>query len=192
MGITSKSPFHTRPLRAYTISHPILPLANMGNTSYDDHWNVYNFGANTSVRVILRNWNPSAHPMHVHGHNFFVIGDGVGEWDGTIINGPSPQRRDTQMLRGADPADLSRPGYLVVQYDTDNPGVWPFHCHVAWHVSQGLYLNMLEQGSDLQKVELPPIVSENCKAWDEFSSTHKVDQIDSGLMVQPPMELVKE
>jgi Multicopper oxidase len=26
-----------------------------------------------------------------------------------------------------------------MQFDADNPGVWPFHCHIAWHLSQVRY-----------------------------------------------------
>ena len=49
--------------------HPLLVLANQGNTSYpqDPQWNVYNFGNNNSVRVIVKNTIPAAHPMHLHG-----------------------------------------------------------------------------------------------------------------------------
>jgi hypothetical protein len=32
---------------------------------------------------------------------------------------------------------------MVFQIDADNPGMWPFHCHIAWHVSGGLYMNIL-------------------------------------------------
>lgn len=66
----------------------------------------------------------------------FVLDEGVGEWDGsTIVNGANPQRRDVQLLQPR--------GYMVVQIDADNPGVWPFHCHIAWHVSAGLYINLM-------------------------------------------------
>lgn len=74
--------------------------------------------------------------MHLHGHNMYVLSEGAGTWDGsTVVNGGNPQRRDVQLLRPD--------GYLVLQYDAVNPGVWPFHCHIAWHVSAGLYINLL-------------------------------------------------
>ena len=116
---------------------PLLLLAQQGNYSYpyDPQWNVYDFGSNSSIRLVVHNDFPAAHPMHMHGHNMFVLASGVGTWDGTVVNPDNPQRRDVQML----PAF----GYIVVQITTDNPGVWPFHCHIAWHVSQGLYMNML-------------------------------------------------
>lgn len=116
---------------------PILLLASEGNTSYpyDPQWNVYNFGTNGSVRIILNSKIPTSHPMHLHGHNFNVLAEGMGRWNGRISNLDNPQRRDVQMMRPW--------GYVVLQYDTDNPGVWPLHCHIAWHVSDGLYITTM-------------------------------------------------
>lgn len=59
-----------------------------------------------------------------------VLAEGIGTWDGsTIVNAANPQRRDTQLIQPS--------GYLVVQIELGNAGVWPFHCHVAWHISEG-------------------------------------------------------
>ena len=70
----------------------------------------------------------------------FVLDEGVGTWDGTsVVNSANPQRRDVQLLQPH--------GYIVVQIDADNPGVWPFHCHIAWHVSAGLYINLMVMSS---------------------------------------------
>lgn len=117
---------------------PLLLLAKAGNTSYpnDPQWNVYNTGSNETIRLVVKNPTPISHPMHLHGHNMFILSEGVGDWDGsTIVNAQNPQRRDVQLLRPN--------GYMVVQLDADNPGVWPFHCHIAWHVSGGLYVNIM-------------------------------------------------
>lgn len=117
-------------------SFPLLNLAHSGNTSYPDdpQWNVYNFGQNTSIRIILHNRTPISHPMHLHGHNFYVLAEGPGNFTGEVNTG-NVQRRDTQLVQPN--------GYLVIEFVTDNPGVWPFHCHIAWHVSSGLYVNIL-------------------------------------------------
>ena len=156
--------------------HPILLLANLGNTSYpyDPQWNVYNFGNNNSVRIIVKNEIPAAHPMHLHGHNFFVLAEGKGTWDGTIAHGQNPQRRDVQLLQPG-------PSYLVLQYDTDNPGVWPFHCHIAWHVSAGLYVNLMEQTDLIKKRVIPSVVAQTCRDWADYSGHNVVEEIDSGL-----------
>ena len=66
--------------------------------------------------------------MHLHGHEYWLLNEGPGRWDRhTIINPSNPLRRDTHNLRPN--------GYMVLQYTADNPGVWPFHCHIAWHLS---------------------------------------------------------
>ena len=160
--------------------HPLLILANQGNTSYpyDPQWNVYNFGTNSSVRIILKNTFPAAHPMHLHGHNFNVLAEGVGEWDGTVTHIQNTQRRDVQLLQPGSPAS---PGYIVIQYNTDNPGVWPLHCHIAWHVSGGLYINVMEQTEKIKQRVLPDTVSQTCRDWYNYSGHNIVLEIDSGL-----------
>ena len=112
--------------------------------------------------------------MHMHGHNYFVVSEGEGRWDGTTITRPSnPQRRDTQMVR--------RAGYVVLDFILDNPGIWPFHCHIAWHISEGLYMNIMERPTEITQMEIPTVMGETCDAWNAYSSTHIVDQIDSGV-----------
>jgi FtsP/CotA-like multicopper oxidase with cupredoxin domain len=77
-------------------------------------------GSNSSIRLVVTNNSPAPHPMHLHGHTMSVLAEGVGTWDGTITNPSNPQRRDTQQVLVG--------GYIVIQFDADNPGVWPFHC----------------------------------------------------------------
>lgn len=66
------------------------------------------------------------HPMHLHGHDFWILGTGVGQFSDvgiSALNFENPTRRDTEML----PAG----GWLVVAFNTDNPGAWLFHCHIC-------------------------------------------------------------
>lgn len=93
--------------------------------------------------------------MHLHGHNFFVLAEGQGTWDGKITNYPATQRRDVQIIQQSK--DFTTPSYLVIQYDTDNPGVWPFHCHIAWHVSAGLYINAMEHPDKIKQKVIPQV-----------------------------------
>jgi FtsP/CotA-like multicopper oxidase with cupredoxin domain len=128
------------------LSHPLLLLAEQGNTSYPDdpQWNVYDFKENKSIRLVVRTIDPLSHPMHLHGHNFWVVAQGTGKWDGTVTRHENPQRRDTQLLDVGNPYDpAGGASYIVLEFVADNPGVWPFHCHVAWHVSDGLYINIM-------------------------------------------------
>jgi len=52
-------------------------------------------------------------------------------------------RRDTFVLRPD--------GYIVLRFAADNPGVWLFHCHIEWHVDQGLVATMVEAPMEIQK-----------------------------------------
>ena len=159
---------------------------------------MHNYGKNASVRFIIENAGPQPHPMHVHGHNVFILAEGActrgpsasgggppaatkrdaGEsgncWDGTIVNPTNPARRDVHMLL---------PGqFIVIQWYQDNPGVWPLHCHIAWHLSSGFVWTVLEDADTIQQdFSIPSVMAETCRGWAAFTGGAVVDQIDSGL-----------
>ncbi|KAK4160889.1 Cupredoxin [Cladorrhinum sp. PSN259] len=151
-------------------SNPVLLLENGGIAAYaaDPAQMTYNVGSNSSVRIIINNYsmtNRSQHPMHLHGHDFWVVAEGVGKWDG-VAKLKNPMRRDTHILR---PGDRSiGPGYVVIDFVTDNPGVWPLHCHLAWHVSAGLYVNILERPDDIAKMKIPNSLDRTCRDWKAY------------------------
>ena len=70
----------------------------------------------------------------------------------------------------------------------DNPGAWLFHCHIAWHASNGLSLTFLERMADLKDqitAQDKKDYADNCAAWKEyFDGQTVVSQIDSGLKVR--------
>lgn len=160
---------------------PVLLKAKLGHSDYPASYNVYNFGQSKSIRMIVFNHAPTgAHPMHMHGHNMYILAEGYGSWDGTVVNPNNPQRRDVQVLPNSKSPD--NPAYIVVQFDADNPGVWPFHCHIAWHVSGGLYLNILERPDDIQKdMAIPGVMAQTCRDWSTWTGQNVVKEIDSGL-----------
>ncbi|KAJ9628503.1 hypothetical protein H2203_002402 [Taxawa tesnikishii (nom. ined.)] len=159
---------------------PVLLEAKLGHREFDPEWNVYDFGSNRSVRLVLYNHVPVSHPMHMHGHNMYILDEGYGTYSGSVQGGSNPQRRDVQLLWPAKPDGT--PSYMVIQIDLDNPGVWPFHCHIAWHVSAGLYINILERPDDIvNSMNIPGIMAQTCRDWSAFTGNHVPDQIDSGL-----------
>ncbi|KAL2158728.1 hypothetical protein VTH06DRAFT_4210 [Thermothelomyces fergusii] len=155
--------------------HPVLLQAFHQNFTFTDPMaNVYNFGTNKTVRIVLNTVYQSAHPMHIHGHAFQVLAEGPGAWDGhTIVNPQNPLRRDTHIQR--------RYGHLVIQFKTDNPGVWSYHCHIAWHASMGFTIVFLEHPEELANTTVPFIMDQTCVDWHEWTKNHPVDQIDSGI-----------
>ncbi|NKM25506.1 multicopper oxidase family protein [Rhizobium laguerreae] len=74
------------------------------------------------VEVAISNASMMAHPMHLHGHHFQVIGI-----NGTPVAGAV---RDTVLL----PPMTN----VVLAFDADNPGRWPLHCHHLYHMATGM------------------------------------------------------
>lgn len=160
---------------------PVLLDAKNGQSNYPSEYNVYNFGQSSSIRFVVYNHaQAGSHPMHLHGHNMYILAQGFGTWDGRITNPQNPQRRDVQIL--PSPQSATVPAYIVVQIDADNPGVWPFHCHIAWHLSEGLYINILERPRDIRNdMQIPSVMAQTCTDWDAYTQGNIPEQIDSGL-----------
>ncbi|TFB01096.1 Laccase-2 [Trichoderma ghanense] len=154
---------------------PTLLLSNLGNHTFEPQWSVRNTGNAKSVRVNVINYSGAPHPMHLHGFNMYILHEGWGEWDGKSIIRPSnPQRRDVFMVRAG--------GHVVMQFDAaSNPGVWPFHCHIAWHASAGLFTQFLTAPDEVRRLRIPHVVAETCRQWGGWTNTNIPEQIDSGL-----------
>ncbi|KAH7136085.1 Cupredoxin [Dendryphion nanum] len=164
-------------------NQPILLQAKNGDLDYKPEWNVFNFNTEGSVRLQLVNHGLiGGHPMHLHGHDFHVLAEGFGDWDGAVTNAENTVRRDVHTLQNArNTTEGVVPSYIVIQYTSDNPGVWPLHCHLAWHVSGGLFMNTLERPDDIQKQVFDEDVFDGCKLWDAYTASNPPNQIDSGL-----------
>ncbi|KAF2154467.1 multicopper oxidase [Myriangium duriaei CBS 260.36] len=153
---------------------PILLEAKLNNLNFPPERAVFDMKTASSVRLNITSIGfPASHPMHLHGHNMQVLAEGLGSWDGTIVNPQNPQRRDTQIMRPN--------GFLVVQWNTTNPGMWMFHCHIAWHISEGNGINFLEQTPTLQGMQFPGSIAQTCRDWAAHNGHAAIDQIDSGL-----------
>ncbi|KAK0723520.1 multicopper oxidase-domain-containing protein [Lasiosphaeria miniovina] len=134
----------------------------------DDTW-VYlvitgpgNNGASTNH---TRSFFPVAHPMHLHGHDFALLAQGndSSKLPDVKLKFDNPPRRDVVLL----PSN----GYVVVAFKADNPGSWLFHCHIPWHASSGLALQILERQADLQKMLTDARLAETrrvCREWDAW------------------------
>ncbi len=85
------------------------------------------------VRIRLANLGPmDHHPIHLHGHTFEIVAT-----DGGTIPA-SARHPDTTVLV---PVGSTR----TIEFVADNPGDWPFHCHMTHHV-------MNQMGHDVANV----------------------------------------
>ena len=77
------------------------------------------------------------------------------------LNLNNPPRRDVALL----PAN----GYLVLAFKSDNPGAWLLHCHIAWHASSGLALQILEREREIHVSNASrDAIDETCMQWKEW------------------------
>ncbi|KAE8842935.1 hypothetical protein PTNB73_00984 [Pyrenophora teres f. teres] len=173
----NNSPYHGN----YNV--PILLKAKLGETDFRPEWNVYEFPDAEHVRIVLVNHAMiGGHPMHLHGHDFHVLAEGHGEWDGVVTNSGNTIRRDTHLMANARlVGNVTEPSYMVIQYVQNNPGVWPLHCHLAWHVSGGLFMQILENTEEIKKQDFGAEQFDLCDSWDAYSAVNILNQIDSGL-----------
>lgn len=70
------------------------------------------------VEITFINSTSMSHPMHLHGHVFQVTAINDKAFDGAM--------RDTILVMPNT--------RLSIQFDADNPAVWPLHCHVLYHL----------------------------------------------------------
>jgi FtsP/CotA-like multicopper oxidase with cupredoxin domain len=98
--------------------------------------------------------------MHLHGFNMYIVAQGgPGEaYNGTVVRPNNPMRRDTFTTAAY--------GYTVFQFDAaDNPGMWPFHCHMAVHSATGMVMQFLTSPDKVAEYEIPSKLNDACAAW---------------------------
>ena len=114
-----------------------------GNTTYDTQEAVINLPTpNDWMYLIIQETNTAPHPIHLHGHDFYILASGSGTFNDSIaLQTTNPPRRDVAMLPSA--------GYLVLAFQADNPGIWLMHCHIGWHTSEGFALQFVERYDEI-------------------------------------------
>ncbi|CAZ85230.1 unnamed protein product [Tuber melanosporum] len=126
---------------------------------------------------------PTRHPIHLHGHDFILLAQNDTQWDASDwtaadafnnMNYNNPPRRDVALL--------PRNGYIVIAFKTDNPGPWLIHCHIAWHASSGLAMQIMEDQENIERtIRDKRAIQETCDAWNTWNATRNVEQDDSGV-----------
>lgn len=166
---------------------PTLKYVAENNLNFPQSYNVVRVSdtAAWTYWVIQQAANapPIAHPIHLHGHDTFILGTGTGQFSAAThfsqLRFNNPPRRDVALLPGG--------GWLVIAYPTDNPGAWLMHCHIAFHVAMGLSVQFLEKRA---QIPLPAPNSEwynTCTNWNNYQANRPVyPQDDSGLRKRWP------
>ncbi|CAA3026883.1 laccase-1 [Olea europaea subsp. europaea] len=130
------------------------PLSENMNTEFGTKLIEVPYG--TRLEIVLQDTNflnPENHPIHVHGHNFFVVGSGFGNFDSSkdpsYYNLVDPPERNT--------VAVPMGGWAAIRLNADNPGVWFIHCHLEEHTTWGLAMGFIvKNGPKPSQCVLPP------------------------------------
>jgi L-ascorbate oxidase len=96
---------------------------------------------------VMRRNASEQHPFHLHGHHFWLLGTGPGQFNATnaTLNTVNPAYRDT--------ATVPPYGWVAFRFLADNRGTWLLHCHIFWHQFMGQTVVFSEEA---ELVKAPP------------------------------------
>ncbi|KAK7338665.1 hypothetical protein VNO77_19289 [Canavalia gladiata] len=146
---------------------PLIPFNYTGtppnNTMVSNGTKVVVVPFNTSVELVMQDTSilgAESHPVHLHGFNFFVVGQGFGNFD---------PNKDPLNFNLVDPIErntvgVPSGGWVAIRFLADNPGVWLMHCHLEIHTSWGLKMAWIVLDGNLpnQKLLPPPTDLPKC------------------------------
>ncbi|KAI3936277.1 hypothetical protein MKX01_016309, partial [Papaver californicum] len=144
-GVDGEKPAENFPPNYDITKPPVYPSSKYGSS-------VYKLDYGTTIDVIIQNANALApdtsevHPWHLHGHDFWVLGYGEGKFssDSSNLNLENPPLRNNVVLFPH--------GWTAIRFMTDNPGVWPFHCHIEPHLHMGMGVVFAEAVNRIKSV----------------------------------------
>ncbi|XBI36680.1 hypothetical protein VPH35_122153 [Triticum aestivum] len=154
----------------YGSNFPVTPLlkfnytgAPPNNTNVAKGTKLLVLPFNTSVELVMQDTSIlgfESHPLHLHGFNFFVVGQGFGNYD--AVNDPAKFNLVDPVERNT--VGVPAGGWVAIRFLADNPGVWFMHCHLEVHTTWGLRMAWLVLDGSLpsQKLLPPPADLPKC------------------------------
>ncbi|XP_034930537.1 laccase-17 [Populus alba] len=154
----------------YTPDFPVNPLTPFNYTGNPPNNTIVSNGTklvvlpfNTTVELIMQDTSilgAESHPLHLHGFNFFVVGQGFGNFD------PNKDPANFNLIDPVERNTVGVPsgGWVAIRFLADNPGVWFMHCHLEVHTSWGLKMAWVVLDGKLpnQKLLPPPADLPRC------------------------------
>lgn len=146
-----------------TYTKPLVPTLHTVLSAGEHAANALVYGTNTHtivlqkdeiVEIVLNNHDTGKHPFHLHGHVFQLAARYPSVEDDepwVEYNASSPDNAPMPEYPAIrDTVYVNPQAYIVLRFKADNPGVWFFHCHLEWHLDQGLALVFVEAPEEIQ------------------------------------------
>ena len=123
--------------------HPTL--LNMYNkivhSPYDNQTHIVEVNYGDRVMMIINNRVGISHPLHLHGHDFYILGIGPDSPNDDFISYNASEDEVRLNLENPpirDSVTLPARSWLVIGFLANNPGSWLFHCHIAFDMEAGM------------------------------------------------------
>lgn len=163
LASSSSTPTTTPFLAAYpygpTLPYPGAPTHTLPAIPFDSQAH-YTLPLGAHVVVFINNTDSGGHPIHTHGHSFWVLASSdYSPPHAQTTLPPSPIRRDV--------VNVAAKGWAAIAFIADNPGVWTMHCHVDFHLSGGLMVELHEGTEALVGLPIPEEHRELCAGGGE-------------------------
>lgn len=146
-----------------TYTAPKVPILVSALAAGDLATNADVYGTNTHsfvlgkddiVEIVLNNNDTGKHPFHLHGHVFQLVDrdhySGPEDGDEIVPYNADDHDEFPQYPMMRDTVYVREQSNMVLRFKADNPGVWFFHCHIEWHLEQGLAIVLVEAPLEMQ------------------------------------------
>ena len=105
----------------------VYPTNGLINTIFYDGSARYYMPYASVVDLTIVNLDSGTHPLHVHGHVFWVTSSSDNPSPPAMSGDFNYVRRDVAAVPGS--------GWVSIRLVMDNPGIWMAHCHIDWWVA---------------------------------------------------------
>ncbi|CAF3228285.1 unnamed protein product [Rotaria socialis] len=159
-------------LRLKNLTTSLLMDLYHGNEQNLPHDVVYTLEHDQLVDIVVQNTVAlngicESHPMHMHGHKFWIHSYGTGMYNAVHNIWPDrhdPVLRDSLMIYASSYAYYSPNrnvsnhrmpcGWTKLRMIANNPGLWMFHCHIGAHSFMGMNVLLKEDIENLSMIYL--------------------------------------
>ncbi|CAF0819480.1 unnamed protein product [Adineta steineri] len=147
------------------IPSPLLQAGNDLPVIQSDQNGHYLIPYQAVVDILINNTAGGEHPFHLHGHNFWIVSSSDYPEAEKLYAGDYIQRDTVSVPAG---------GWAKIRFVADNPGAWFFHCHIEWHMADGLAVAIIVAPEQLltNGYNIPQSGQKQCEALQRFNTTY--------------------
>lgn len=154
-GMITFSMFPDGELLPLTFEHDTPLLYNFSRQSYGKWALRDNIKSGDIVDIIINNSNAMGHPIHLHGHLFYLLShDNSNPFIHNSVE-DAVQHGYTEFNDNPTLFDITYippRGHSVIRFVADNPGIWLIHCHNLGHLLGGMGAVIFEDEESLNQL----------------------------------------